>query len=646
MAPSTPRVWNDFLTSTGYGHRPSQDELVTLITKTLEKRGHLLARAGTGTGKSLASVIPSLSYALSRASALHGGPVIVSTATKALQGQYYLKDLPFMAKHFAKPDSKDKAKGFNYAVLKGKRNYLCRDRLAAPTMPIPVEIMKHLSGLPKTHEGDLSTIELTTEQRMALSISTDDCPGATDCMFHDFDDFENGCYYERAKKKANDSEVMVVNHALLAAHLKIMIATEGHIALLPNPSVIVLDECHKFTGYVQNAMGWTLSRNRLYRWANECLEGNDVKEFKDLVKEFFDKHIQWDVEDKKSTQQIVPRETMQKNKLLVEMSTHMDEALDFWTDEAADSKSNDDRKKVRRTQNMIADFDVALEPDDEDNFWVELDRRGDKELYYKPAETKVAEFMKLHLWPSAPAILLSATTPTAESMGLPEETEEFEADSPFDYKHQSRLYISQTDGAAPQGYLERQMWEKRRHDEMLALVAASDGRALLLFTSWADLNKAHEVLAPKFKAAGCTVLKQDRDNEGERDRLAKLFKEDETSVLFGTESFFEGIDIPGRSLQLVIISKLPFPAMIDNTRGGKLDFRKDMLPEMRKKLVQATGRLIRDHSDKGLVAVLDSRLATKPYGRNVLANISPFNEMTEARTLKEAMDYLESLEDE
>lgn len=645
--------WADFIKSTGYDHRKTQDDLVDLITKTLHERGHLLGRAGTGTGKSLASVIPALSYAMRNGS--EGGPVIVSTATKALQGQYYLKDLPFMAKHFKIPGADDPLspragqKQMKFAILKGKRNYLCLDRMAIPTERIEPSILKKLNKLPRSHEGDVATLGLQRWQENALTISSEDCPGANECIPHALMSGETGagCYYERAKKKAGESDVLVINHALLASHIKILAATEGAIALLPQWSVLVADECHKLTGYVQGALGWRLSITRLLKWANSCLEGEDLEDFKGLARRFFDEVVTYDPQDKKNEQQIQDRDTLRGQKYLATMAETVDEAWDAWSMASAETRSNDDRKKARQCANLMADLEVAVNPDNRDNFWVELDKQGNKMLYYKPAESKCADFMKEHLWPIAPSILLSATTPTAESMGLPEDTEEFEADSPFDYANQSRLYISSLDGAPPfnADSYERELWQQNRHKEMLSLVAASDGRALLLFTSWKDLNAAHDALAPRLKQAGVKILKQDREAESERDRLAREFKEDEHSVLFGTESFFEGVDIPGRSCQLVLISKMPFPAMIDNTRGGKLDFKTEMLPEMRMKVIQAAGRLIRTHDDRGLVAILDRRMTSKPYGRNILANVSPFNEMTQVRSLGDAMKYLESLED-
>lgn len=644
----TPRAWDTFMGSTGYDRRPTQDELVELITETLNNRGHLLARAGTGTGKSIAAVIPALSYAITRASAQQGGPVIVSTATKALQGQYHQKDLPFMVKHFTNPSAK--TKGFTHALLKGKKNYLCLDRFANPAGAVDPGNRKRLELLvaDPNWSGDIATLNpsLPRYEEAALTTTTADCPGKNDCMAH-FDAVDTGgCFYEKAKNIAAGSEVMVVNHALLASHLKVLAATKGSITILPEASVFVLDECHKFGQYMQGALGWTMSQVRLYKWANDCLEtSEELEAFKATVRAFFG-DLPYDTDDKKNAQQIVERGILRRSVQLGTILVTVDEAMDEWMETARDTRATEDWKKVARCGNLLADLKVALDPTPEDNFWLELDKRGDKILNYKPSEAKVADFLAENMWPKAPAILLSATTPAPSTLGLPDDTEEFDADSPFDFKRNSRLYISKLDGSAPREPLERQIWEQRRHAEMLNLVAASDGRALLLFTSWMDLNKAHEELAPKFRKAGVTVLKQDRDNESERDRLAKAFKEDEQSVLFGTESFFEGIDIPGKSLQLVVISKLPFPAMVDNTRGGKLDFKKEMLPEMRMKLVQAAGRLIRSHEDRGLVAVLDSRLLTKGYGKNVLANISPFNEMTYVSTLQEAMDYLESLEDE
>lgn len=648
-------IWDRFMRDIGYNRRPGQEALVQAIANTVRNKGHLVARAGTGTGKSIAAVIPALAYA--RAGALtEQGPVIIATASKNLQGQYFNKDLPKMAEHY----SDAHGTGFTFEVLKGKSNYLCRDRLKTPEGPIAESKLDALRTLPTTHNGDIAYLPLSLESReiRAVTISSGDCPGRNECLMAQ--DPDNPCYYEKQKARAMQVDVLVINHALLAQHIKIFTSTKGKIEILPIPSALVMDECHKFQGYMQGALGWALSTNRLFRWANDCLDTNESDRFKKLVKEFFaaikstrDETV---TKFKKTpdVQQVVPRPFLRELALSAQMLEYIEDALEEWSEIARDSRENADWRKVRKTANLLADMEVLTKLDAMDNFWSEPASAPNNPtnqgvtLNYKPSTEKVAAYLLENYWMAyeTPAILMSATPPSdpIAELGMPQDHDSFDASSPFDYKQNSRLFIAPSSGKPPQDYRERLLWEQRRHKMMLNLVASSDGRALLLFSAWNDLNAAYKAIAPAMEQAGVTVLKQDKEDETARDKLAALFKSDEHSVLFGTQSFFEGVDIPGNSLQLVVIYKLPFPALHDATRGGQLDFKTEMLPEMRQHLVQAAGRLIRSHDDRGLVAVLDNRLLTASYGKIILANVEPFNRMGHVDSLQDAMAYLESLE--
>lgn len=653
------QVWDKFMASLqeanpSFSRRPSQEELVEAITETLEKGGHnyLIAKAGTGTGKSLASVIPALGY-MRQTNAT--GPVIISTATKNLQGQYFGKDLPEMAKHF--PSVGQKASGFTYTVLKGKSNYLCQANLDSPAEgAVPEHKLHALREFVKRADeqttGEITALPLMLTQREArgVTISANDCPGASDCPFGSV------CFYEKAKARATQSDVLVVNHALLMIDAKIRMATEGMISLLPAPGVLVIDECHKLTGYAQNALSWSMSGESLNRFANEIIEDDyDRQIFKLNAKALFDliPHVK-----DKDPQHIVPREKLKGCDPVRELTQLAVSAHQYWMDDIQEARDEEDRKrasagwkKVSRCRNLLANLDVVAMPVENDNFWTEIDSLGRPSLYYKPKE--IADFLRNSLWSSledgelrsrASAVLMSAT-PGQFDIGLPLTTGRFNTPSPFDYRKNARVFIPRDiSGQAPYG-TDTAEWERVRDATMLKLVEASQGRALLLFTSWKDLNRTYDKLGPVFRKH-VTVFRQEKDNEFERDSLARKFKEDETSVLFGTESFFEGVDVPGPSLRLVVISKLPFPGMVDATRGGKLDFSREMMPEMKLKLEQAAGRLIRSTSDQGLVAVIDSRLLTKGYGKPILGTMPPFSQARRYTELADAVAYLESLGDD
>lgn len=644
----TSQVWEQFMSalqedSPSFSRRPSQEALVHAIVETLGEEGHsyLVAKAGTGTGKSLASVVPALGHI--RNNRAERRPVIISTASKNLQGQYFLKDLPEMAEHFPFVGGKE---GFQYAVLKGKSNYLCQARLYSSEAEtyMSKSRLRDLRALaaeaPGGELGDLAMlpIQLGFKEARAVTISTEQCPGASRCPVLNKD---TDCFYERAKERARTSEVVVINHALLALDAKVRARTGGNVSLLPEPGVLVIDECHKFSGYVQNALSWHVSRDFLYTFANEVFEDPDsLEEFKKESESLFDliPHRR-----DKEQQHIVPRKVLFNNTHLRSLIGLANEGAKYWLEIAMEAGDPNYWRNYRRLANLAIDLAVAFNCTPNDNFWTELDQMGRPVLYYKPKE--VAEFLSKNLWGQVPKAILMSATPGRVDLGLPETTtSNFATPSPFNYRENCRIYIPQSiSGEEPRDEHDNERWLKRRNETIFKLVEASQGRALLLFTSWKDLNRTYDAMAPKMSKY-VTVLRQTKDNEVERDGLAKRFKSDEHSVLFGTESFFEGVDVPGRALQLVVIAKLPFPSMMDATRGGKLDFIKEMMPEMRLKLEQAAGRLIRSVNDRGLIAVLDNRLLTKGYGKSILSQMPPFRQAPILTELADAVAYLEELD--
>lgn len=636
MDPRT--TWQGFLASVGFQERKPQQALVAEIISTLseDEQSFLVAAAGTGTGKSAAATVPAIAIARAQAT---GRPVIVSTATKNLQGQYYNKDLPVISEHFPLDGS---AKPPTYAVLKGKGNYVCAEKTKEQGEGFARQYQ--LPSSPIEHSGDVSELRVPPKLRSLITISSNDCPGARVCP-----SAEKGlCFFEAAKFKAFNSDVVVVNHALLAIDAKLRMMTDGAVAILPAPSAVIIDEAHKFEDYVRNALGWMLSINQLYKWANDCLDDDDeAQDFKTMVEGLFKVAL---AHDPKRRQQLVSFKALRSTSSEInDMIRVVKNAANEWDREDQHSHESSDYRKAARCHNLVDQLSRLQSPEDDDNFWTEKDEAGSTLLYYKPRS--VANFLREQLWgyTGTGAILMSATPPHRPTvrLGLDDDnTTSFRTPSPFDYQQQSLLYIDPRNAPPYNAPIEDQAaYVRARNNDMLNLIAASDGRALLLFTSWRDLRDTHDALASKLQQAGVTVLRQDRDSPTERDRLASTFVEDEHSVLFGTESFFEGIDVPGRALQLVVIAKLPFPAMEDPTRGGKLDFGEDMLPEMKMKVTQAAGRLIRSHTDRGAIAIFDNRLLTKGYGKQLLRQL-PFSQMPRTTSVREAMDYLESLEDD
>jgi ATP-dependent DNA helicase DinG len=634
----------------GYESRAQQQRLATTIETNLAGGQILLAQAGTGTGKSLAGLVPAIDHALDT-----GLPVIVATATKALQDQYAGKDLPFLQAHLGTP--------FTWAVLKGRGNYACRAKLNGLN-PDDVFGLRSLVEELETegHSGDLDEIitEIDPRDRPKLVSSSDECPGKHDCPF------SKVCFAEAAKAKAKESDVVVVNHALLVTDLQIRAQftdVDGNpVGMLPEYGAVVVDEAHELEEYATSMLGETFSQKGLTRLGTEVTNFTGDKDVLGRLNatatalfEALDERLQKASKDARNVRLTgLDLLNMEESVTAVldslRTAWYVVNAAETDGDDTATGRKKRLKKRLGRMGEKLTSILVAEEGDLVR--WIEKDEKRGTVLAYAPLH--VGPFLREHLWSRIPGVLLSATLAfgsdfsyVAERLGI-DRYESFDAGTPFDYPKQAGLFVPMDMDPSP---ATRAKWSAMCGVTMTKLVRAAGGRTLLLFTSKKALNEAYDVVAPALEDLGLQVLRQgDRPNRA----LAAEFKADETSVLFALKSFMTGVDVQGDALRLVIIDKLPFPVPTDVIWSARCDavdavarnqwvdgaFPKLTVPAMALTLLQAFGRLIRTKTDRGMVAILDSRLHSKNYGKKMLRNLPPAQRIT---SISDAVTYLEEI---
>lgn len=629
--------------------RPQQRLLATSIEDALAAGTTLIGQAGCGVGKSFALMVPLIDYALDTKR-----PVVISTATKALQDQYVNKDVPFLQATLGRP--------FTAVALKGRGNYVCRAKLAE-LKPGEVsgagELLRELAD-DEAHTGDLADIvaPIDPRDRPKLVSSSDECPGKRDCPFGDV------CYAEKAKRRAAEANLIIVNHAALISDLKIK--EEGGSGIMPEAAAVGIDESHELESYATNALGSEFTQRGIQNLAGEATNvlGKDVSSQIGALLNATEKlftHLgnllapssRYGTPQER-TAPFGDRELLAAESLLtpfLQGIVGLKRAAEGFSGELDASNPTRIKRLKKRINSLLRKAQSVIFASSKDMIrWVESDERRGVVLKYAPLH--VGDFLRKMIWDEMPAALVSATVAIGDDFSFVAERHGIEdyvpvdAGSPFDFERQATLYVPQhTDPSGnPSG------WKQALRLQGLELIRAAGGRALLLFSSKANMKAAHEALAPSLRKLGLQVLMQ---GEGTTKALTEAFREDETSVLFGLKSFATGFDIQGDALRLVIIDKMPFPVptdvifkarcdAIDANKTGWNDgsFMKLSVPTMALDLLQGAGRLIRTLEDEGQIVIFDDRLTTKGYGKKILRALPPARRVG---NLAEATAYLEDL---
>ncbi|MCO8129388.1 ATP-dependent DNA helicase [Acidimicrobiia bacterium EGI L10123] len=577
--------------------RDGQRVMAEAVADAIESGRHLVVQAGTGTGKTLAYLVPAV---------VTGARVVVATATKALQDQLAGKDLPFLDAHVG---------GFSWAILKGRSNYVCRQRVAEllDDRQGRLDVANDDPGLTavlewanETEIGDRA--ELALEPRAAVwdavSVGSDECPGASKCPMGET------CFAEGARRRAAEADVIVVNTHLYGTH----VAAGG--VVLPPHDLVVLDEAHRVEEVVSSTSGSELTSGRIsaaaYAVGRVIADDALVTDILAISARIAD------VLDDLVGQRLDPPPARLVDQL-TQLRTKLD-AASAALKGVPESNVDVVARRNRASQQLLGLSEAILRASVVPTgsvAWVE-GRPGSAKLRIAPID--VAGLLEELLWRETTAVLCSATIPPKlpTRLGLPKgNTTEINVGSPFDYEANAVLYCA-THLPDP-----RQERADAVHDEIAALIEAAGGRTMALFTSWKAMQAAVEALRPRLDTP---VLAQ---GEQPKPALLSAFTDEPAASLFATMSFWEGVDVPGPSLSCVIIDKLPFARPDDpllearREQVGRRAFELIDLPRASTLLAQGAGRLIRTAEDTGVVAVLDPRLATAGYRWDLIRGLPP-----------------------
>ena len=614
-----------------YAPRSQQETMARAVRAALENQDTLIVEAGTGTGKTYAYLIPAL---------LSGRRVIISTGTRTLQDQLFEKDLPTVAKAMGLP--------VTVALLKGRANYLCRHRLKLQEIQgrfgSPKEA-KEFSTIQKwsreTKAGDIAEVSDVTEQSPVWSKVTST---VENCLGQDCSDYQS-CFVVKARRQAQEAGLVVVNHHLLLADFAIK--DEGFGELLPDAEGIIVDEAHQLAEVAAHFFGTNASTRQLNGLVKdvkaECLKIADGFEAIEKAADALDKiaadarlalpskpgRLHW---DKVATSAIDP---------LYDVPLALQALLDILDGFNGQTVGIDHCR--RRVANLIQRWSVLLDTEDTTGLrWLDITKYGFV-LHLTPFEiaSNLRQFFENR---NCAWIMTSATLAVEDDFSHyvdrigAEQAFTLKLESPFDFEHNSLLFLPKK---LPEPNQPEFTTEVLRTVE--PLIQAAGGRTFLLFTSHRALREAARLLKDRLPYP---LLVQ---GDAPRDDLLNRFRESGNAVLLGTNSFWEGVDVRGSALVLVVIDKLPFASPGDPVlqarleairRAGGQPFRDYQLPQAVISLKQGVGRLIRDVTDKGVVVLCDPRLDTKGYGRTFVRSLPP---MPITRELADAKKFLATL---
>jgi Rad3-related DNA helicase len=604
----------------GDDYRPRRDQarMARLVVHALKNEQHALIEAGTGSGKSFAYLIPLI---------WQGSRAFVSTANKTLQNQLWEKDLPALKRIAPKP--------FTAALLKGRGNYVCQIRLEEMSrqLTLPGHGLSYgdlKAQLKQTPSGDVEEMRLFGDLRAALTVNWQDCLGPKCPRL-------GACYYERARLWAEEADLVVLNHALLAYLLVL------DTPFLQPRDVVILDEAQEFEQYVVNALRLSLEYNQVPALANDavvvgnCDEGERGRAVQANHRLFTELRQRFDQDGERRV--AAPRELPVALTVATHIKTLYGQLLSHYPPLPGAGESHEENLRHQRVTEWAAELAHGVQtlgravPDDKVRYLEQA--WGDSEvarvaLHQEPVQ--VAEFLHTALWEATRTVICTTATLAVNQRfdyfrwqaGVPQEgVQQRIFDSPFDFANQALLYTPH--GLYPQYGEGEAAYVDALAAEVERLILASRGRAFVLCTSTRRANQLFERLAPRLPY---TTYCQ---GTAPRSELLDLFRTDAGgAVLFATKSFWEGVDVPGEALSLVIIDKLPFAPhrdpVIQHRQQRILDaggnpFYQYTLPEAILALKQGVGRLIRRETDRGVMAILDSRINTKRYGAQVIASL-------------------------
>ena len=647
-----------------YEYRPQQVEMLRAVTQALSQGRHLMVEAGTGTGKSMAYLIPAALWAIQ-----NGLRVVISTNTINLQDQLINKDVPDLRAALGIE--------LNAAIMKGRSNYLCPRRLEnlrrrGVETPDELRVLaKVLVWLQTTQTGDRTEINLNgpTEREVWLRLSSEDEGCTTEnCL-------KRGgvCPFYRARQAALSAHILIVNHALLLAD----VATGNRV--LPEYNYVIIDEAHHLEDATTNALSFRITQALIERALKElggshggalgrtlaAFEGaitpSDYANLNTLVQQISELSFHFDIRVHLFFDSITQFLSDQREGRPVGMYAHQERILPAtrtqpaWAeveatwDEAEHSLGplvkllgdlvqgsgelseilSEENQEVlsnlsnlhRRFSEVLANLNGLVFTAKSDTiYWVEVNSNG-RQLSLNAAPLHVGPLMQKYLWHEKAAVIMTSATLTAagefdylRGRLYADEADELAVGSPFDFESAALLYIA-NDVPEPS---DRNGHQRAIEQGVLKISQAIGGKTLVLFTSYEQLKRTSKAISPILARQDIRVYEQ---GEGaSANTLLENFRSDERAVLLGTRAFWEGVDVPGEALSALVLTKMPFDVPSDPIIAARSEtfedpFSQYSLPEAILRFRQGFGRLIRTQSDRGIVVILDRRILTKRYGK-------------------------------
>jgi ATP-dependent DNA helicase DinG len=656
-----------------YEYRPQQVEMLRSVTQALSESHHLMVEAGTGTGKSMAYLIPAALWAMQNHTR-----VVISTNTINLQDQLINKDIPDLRN----------ALGIDLhsVVIKGRSNYLCPRRLEnirrrGPETPDEMRVLaKVLVWLQQTQTGDRGEINLNgpaeREAWMRLSAEDEGCTTET-CLKRT----GGACPFYRAHQAAQSAHLIIVNHALLLAD----VATGNRV--LPEYQYLIVDEAHHIEDATTNALSFSVSQNDVDRAARELggpttgamrkllmlvqsvLSPSDYAQFDfmvqratdhafnfdGLVREYFSSIEQFLFEQREGQplgtyaqqERILPStrtlpawsavemswdEAEKPLRSLLEILAQILQGMAEIHDVLAENEESEDTLSIlsnlyRRFSEIYQNVHgMVFEPNELTIYWIEMNPNGHR-LSLNAAPLHIGPMMQKYLWNEKSSVIMTSATLTAagefdylRGRLYAEDADEVSLGSPFDYENSALLYVA-NDIPEPS---DRYGHQRALENAILNISLVTGGRMLVLFTSYDQLKRTSKALEPVLAKHEIRVYEQ--GDGASPHSLLDSFRSDERAVLMGTRAFWEGVDVPGEALSVLVIVKLPFDVPSDPIVAARAEtfedsFNQYSLPEAILRFRQGFGRLIRTQTDRGVVVVLDRRILTKRYGKLFLDSL-------------------------
>ena len=615
----------------GYAHRSGQIEMARAVEDALAHPSVLLAEAGTGVGKTWAYLLPAV---------LSGKRVVISTATRALQDQIVKEDLPELLRILDRQ--------VPYVCVKGLGNYLCLRRYT--------EFMHGAHALDRRHADDIESLKAwraftDSGDRADLSVLPEDSPlwprvtSGTDTRIGARCEHYEDCFVTRLRRQAQDAQILIVNHHLFFADL-VMRGSHG-ASVLPEYDAVVLDEAHRIEDIASDFFASSVSTLKLEKvhkdvlaaFANNkelCTASEHV-----LVRasDFFSAVVNVAKREQRIQEDNAQNpngdfETLAQRTALVWSSLSqeqqqtmyiLDNALDVLASVLGKEQNEVGDQLQRRVDGLRGEL-VSIEVSEAADrvAWV---KRGGRASAVGSSPVDLSELLREHLFAAVPSVVLTSATLSTSGkfdfiksrLGIDFEVEERRFESPFEYSEQAALYLPDhlPDPRSP-------AFTEVASEEILRLVQLTGGGAFVLCTSYKSMRALFRLCKKKMEYSAWM------QGQAPKHTLLEKFKEDQHGVLFATQSFWEGVDVPGRALRLVIIDKLPFEVPTDplvQARCKILEnnqqsaFMKYLVPSAALSLQQGFGRLIRSENDFGIVGVMDNRLRTKGYGKVMLRSL-------------------------